>query len=125
MNAELGVVALLEEALDVLRCERAIFLTGRYSDLGEVNSRKGLILKKLGKVLGRVPHDPSLQRKLEALIAASRRNERIIAAALQGLRAAKRRIERLVQARDGAVAYAPDGSKISSSADLSAHNRSA
>lgn len=122
---ELGVAALLDEALDALRSERMIFLTGRYGDLGKVNAQKAAILEKLAAMLGRVPPDRGLQLKFEALITASRRNERIIAAALQGLRAAKRRIERLMQARDGAVAYAADGSKIASSADLSAHNRSA
>ena len=123
-----GRAALLDavtEARAVLAAERRVFLEGDYPRLGRITTAKARLLSAMEAGIARVRPDPGVREALEQLIADSRRNEQIIAAALQGLRSARRRIAAMAEARGGALAYAPDGSRIASAADRSAHSRSA
>lgn len=112
-------------ARKVLAEERAIFLEGRYGELGRITGEKARVLDAMERAIPRVRPDPALREALERAIAESRRNEQIIAAALMGLRSARRRMRAMAEASAGALAYARDGSRIASAADLPAHVRSA
>jgi len=97
--------------------ERAALASGRFDRIEELTARKLALLDALEPAIGAGQGTRELRRRLEALIVESRRNEQLIGAARSGLSAARRRIEAIVATRRGAVAYAPDGSLITSKAD--------
>lgn len=124
-EARAALLAAIAEARRALADERRIFLEGTYSALRQVTEAKARILGEMEDGMRRVRPDAEIRAALERVIAESRRNEQIIAAALQGLRSARRRVRAIAEARTGAVAYARDGSRIASAADRAAHSTSA
>ena len=117
--------AVIAETLDVLAHERMLFLTGAYGELEGVTGKKTLLLARIEETVPFAPRTRATIGAIEDLVIASRRNEEIIQAARQGLAHARRRISSIQQAKQGVVAYAEDGSQISSRADLFARDKSA
>ena len=111
----LGVIA---SAVELLRRERQVFLTGRYEELAEITGEKERILDQLEGLIPTVVPNAEIIGALRDLIDVSRRNEQIIQAGRQGLAHARRRLKAIEEMNAGAVAYAEDGSQIRSSADL-------
>jgi len=106
------------QALDVLRDERDAFLTGAYDRIGRITELKLQLLERLESEIRAAPRSTEVIDMIKRLIDASRRNEQIIESARQGLAYARRRIARIEDAQGGAVAYAQDGDKIVSRADV-------
>lgn len=109
---------LVNEALELLEVERRVFLNGQYEKLSEIILAKTEILERLEAVIHSVVRTAGFVIAIKSLIEASRRNEHIIRAAQQGLAHARRRMKAIDQTRAGAVAYAEDGSRITSHADV-------
>ena len=112
---------LIAEAHALLAEEREVLSTGRFAEIGRIGERKTALLGALEPAIAASPPTAELRTALERLIEESRRNERLIEAARAGLAAARRRIEGILATRRGDVAYAPDGSRISSRADSVRH----
>lgn len=110
----LGVIA---SAVELLKRERQVFLTGRYEELAGIIGEKKRILDELEGLVPTVVPNAEIISALRDLIDVSRRNEQIIQAGRQGLAHARRRLKAIDEMNAGAVAYAEDGSLIRSSAD--------
>lgn len=110
-------IELVHEALELLEQERAIFLEGQYAKLAPVIAAKAKVLERLEITIHSVSRSADFLNAVRTLIEASRRNEQIIRAAQQGLAHARRRLTAIDQTRSGAVAYAEDGTRITSRAD--------
>ena len=117
--------ALVDDAVALLDEERDVFLRGQYESIGEITSRKLELLGSLETELAGASRSALVINAVKRLIALSRRNEQIIQAARQGLAHAKRRIGAIREAGRGVVAYAEDGSRIASKADLLSREKSA
>ena len=115
----------IQSALDVLAEERGIFLAGDYDRIPMITESKLSLLERLESEIRAAPKTREVIDLIKQLIDASRRNEEIIAAARQGLAFAKRRISRIDAAQKGAVAYAEDGDRIVSRADVLGPDHSA
>lgn len=111
-------IDLVNEALELLDQERSVFLNGQYERLAGIISAKTQILERLEIVIHSATRSAAFMVAVRSLIEVSRRNEHIIRAAQQGLAHARRRLKAIDQTREGAVAYAEDGSRISSHADV-------
>ena len=107
----------IDSALVVLQDEREVFLSGEYEKLPVIIERKVSLLDRIESLIHTAPKSASFIAAVRRLIDASRRNEEIIQAARQGHAHAKRRLKAIADMRDGVVAYAEDGSTISSRAD--------
>lgn len=108
----------IKQALEVLRDERDAFLTGAYDRISQITELKLKLLDRLEAEIRAAPRSREVIDMIKRLIDTSRRNEQIIEAARQGLAFARRRIARIEDAQGGAVAYAQDGDKIVSRADV-------
>ncbi|MEM9059274.1 MAG: hypothetical protein AAGD13_02325 [Pseudomonadota bacterium] len=108
---------IIDEAMRVLSREREIFLTGAYELLEELTAKKTRILQALEVTLQGAVRTAEIVIAVRGLIDASRRNEMIIQAAMQGIAQARRRLASIAKMRRGAVAYAEDGTVIASRAD--------
>lgn len=108
----------VDEALALLDEERDVFLRGKYERIAGIADRKRQILDQLEEAMTGAQRSAPVVMAIRRLIAASRRNEQIIEAARQGLAHARRRIGAIQQAMRGVVAYAEDGSRIASHADM-------
>lgn len=120
-----ALLALIEDALALLDEERDVFLTGAYGRIAGISERKLDILAELEVQLAQAERSVLVINAVRRLIAASRRNEQIIEAARQGLSHARRRIGAIQEAARGVVAYAEDGTRIASQADLRSREQSA
>lgn len=119
------LLAMVDEALELLDEERDVFLTGQYSRIADLTKRKLAVLRLLEVELAGAGRSALVINAVRRLIAISRRNEQIIQAARQGLAHARRRIGAIREAGRGVVAYAEDGSRIASQADLLSREKSA
>lgn len=117
--------ALIDQAVALLDEERDVFLEGQYAKIAKIAASKLELLGDLETELAGASRSFLVINAVKRLIALSRRNEQIIQAARQGLAHAKRRIGAIREAGQGVVAYAEDGSRIASSADLSKREQSA
>jgi len=115
--AEARLLDLVSEGHDLLSREREILFDGRFEGLEPIGAEKARLLEQLEDAIPRVRGTRALRTALDGLIADSRRNERLIGAALGGMRTARRSIEAIVATRMGDVAYAADGTRITSRAD--------
>jgi len=115
--AEARFLALVGQGHALLERERALLLEGRFERLETVAEEKSALLDGLEGAMRRVRGTRALRTALDALIEDGRRNERLIGAALGGVRTARRSIQAIVATRLGDVAYAADGSRITSRAD--------
>lgn len=116
---------LVDDAVALLDEERDVFLEGQYMRIAQITERKLELLGDLETELAGAGRSVLVVNAVKRLIALSRRNEQIIQAARQGLAHARRRIVAIREAGQGVVAYAEDGSRIASTADLSNRERSA
>lgn len=116
---------IIDEGLEVLEEERGVFLSGTYEKIEAITKRKLDVLERLEKAVPAVPRSATVINAIKRLIVASKRNEQIIQAARQGLSHARRRITAISETRRGVVAYAEDGSRIKSRADLLQEDKSA
>ena len=116
---------IVAEALSILKDEREVFLSGEYLRLSTILEAKSAVLEKLELAIHTAPRSVAFIADVRNLIAESRRNEQIIQAARQGLSHARRRLKAIDEMRSGVVAYAEDGSRISSRDDLLRGGRSA
>jgi len=117
MSGDTPLLSLVEEGHDLLARERADLLAGRFDALGEIAQRKSGLLDALEQAIAGAHGTPAARRALDSLIQESRRNEGLLGAALTGIRSARRSISAILATRHGDVAYAPDGSRITSRAD--------
>lgn len=118
-------LSLVQGGLETLEQERDVFLTGAFHKIQGISDEKKLLLQRLEQAMPRLERSAEVLNAIDLLVRAGRRNEEIIKAAQQGLMHAKRRVESIRRAGRGVVAYAEDGSSISSHADLMASLRSA
>ncbi|MGF1445899.1 MAG: hypothetical protein ACFBRM_06815 [Pikeienuella sp.] len=109
--------SLIAEGAALLAKERAQLLTGRFDGLARLAKAKQALLEQLEQAIPATPGSPTLKRALQSLVAQSRRNERLLAAARAGVAAARRRIKEIAAARTGDVAYRADGSRVVSRED--------
>lgn len=116
---------LIDSGLETLARERDVFLSGAFDQIREISEEKRHLLERLESAMPTIARTPAILNAIEVLVTSSRRNEEIIKAAQQGLSHARRRIESIRKAGRGVVAYAEDGSAISSRADLLGALRSA
>ena len=116
-RGEDALLDLVTEGHALLARERDALLAGEFDGLDAIASEKARLLDAIERAIPRTRGTRRARRALEALITDSRRNERLIGAALNGMRAARRSIAAIVATRNGDVAYAPDGSRITSRAD--------
>lgn len=119
------LIALLDEALDLLDRERIVFMTGRYEEITTLNDEKLSLLTRLQDQLSEARGTPRAIAKLKLVVDASKRNQEIIAAAREGLAHAKRRLGAIRDMEKGVVAYREDGDRIRSLADLMSPGKSA
>ena len=115
----------IDRAIEVLREERSVFLSGTYERLPDILSEKAALLEKIERLIHTVERSARLVAAVRRLIDASRRNEEIIRAAQQGLANARRRLKAIEDMNSGAVAYSEDGKRITSRADQMRDRRSA
>lgn len=125
MTSGRNVLLLLEEGHALLERERKVILSGRFDEISAIADEKQAYLEALDGMLVNSAPTSELRGALAALADAGRRNERLIAGALMGFRGARRKIEAIMATRRGAVAYAADGSPISSWADALRESRRA
>lgn len=115
--AEARLLALVEQGHALMERERALLIAGGFDAIEDIAAQKSELLASLDEVTRSLRGTPRLRRALDALIADSRRNERLLGAALGGMRSARRSIQAIVATRMGDVAYAADGTRITSRAD--------
>ena len=115
MSAEL--LLLIQQGHRLLERERRVLNDGRFGEISEITARKQDLLTALDSATVHTVGTTEIRDALAGLIAESRHNERLIAAARAGFAIANRRIAAIVATRKGAVAYAADGSQITSRAD--------
>ena len=115
----------IQTAMDVLRDERSALMRGAYDLIETITARKAKVLSLLEDVIRAVPRTSEAISALNRLIADSRRNEMILAAAREGLAHARRRIAGITRANKGIVAYQQDGSMIACRPDRADTDKSA
>lgn len=125
MNPADHLLSLIEQGHDLMARERSLLLRGELDGLARLSADKHGLLVSLEAAMARVHGTGPVRTALAALIADSRRNERIILAARQGIAAARRRIEAIIATSRGAVAYDRDGSAITSRDDATQKSSSA
>ena len=123
--ADDDILSLVDEGLGLLAQERELLVSGQFPMIPSVTARKSEFIGRLESQLRTEERTALVVDAVRKLIAESRRNESMIRAALQGFAAAKRRVTAIVATGKGAVAYAEDGTRISSRADRSASSRQA
>jgi hypothetical protein len=125
MNAIDDLLALVTKGHDLMARERMLLMRGEFEGAARLSNDKLDLLGALEAAMRRVRGTDSVRRALAALIADSRRNERILAAARQGIAAARRRIDAVIATGRGAVAYDRDGSTITSRDDATQKSKRA
>ncbi len=125
MNTADHLLSLIERGHDLMVRERSLLLQGGFDGLARLSADKHGLLTSLEAEMKRVRGTDPVRAALAALIADSRRNERIIVAARHGVAAARRRIETIIATGRGAVAYDRDGSAITSRDDATQKSSSA
>ncbi len=117
MNPADHLLSLVAQGHDLMARERSLLLRGEFAGVARLSADKLGLLASLEAAMTRVHGTGPVRVALAALIADSRRNERIILGARQGIAAARRRIEAIIATGRGAVAYDRDGSEITSRED--------
>jgi len=115
--AEDRLLALLADGQTLLERERTELLAGRFDGLEGIAGAKAELLDRLERLIPQSRGTGPVRDALDGLIRESRRNERLIGAALSGVRSARRSISAILATRRGDVAYAADGSRITSRDD--------
>ena len=115
----------VETAMDLLREERDALLRGAYDRITAIAERKAEVLALLEVAIRTAPRTARAISAINRLIAQSRRNEMILAAARDGLMQARRRIAAIARTRGGVVAYLEDGSLVSCRPDCRDTDKSA
>ena len=105
------------EAHALLARERDLIGRGEFAGLVALADAKQAALAEIDEVIRQVHGTPELRAALSGLIEDSWRNERLIAAARQGVAGARRRIGAILATRRGAVAYDRHGAPIRSRED--------
>lgn len=114
MSADDRLLRLVGDGHELMARERSALAGGDFRGLAALAAEKSVLLGALEVAMGRVRGTAQIRTAISDLIADSRRNERIILAARQGLAAARRSVESIIAASRGAVAYDRDGSTITS-----------
>ena len=109
---------IVDATLSILGDEREAFLQGTYHLVPDISARKNEMVERIENCIKSVPRSAEAVALIRSVIDAGRRNEDLILAARQGLAYARRRISQIKSATRGDVAYAEDGTRISSRADL-------
>lgn len=122
MTPDERFLALIGQGHDLMDRERACLTGGHLGALGRLAEEKSALLAALEPAMARVRGTAPVRNAVAGLVAASRRNERLILAARQGLAAARRQIDSIIAASRGAVAYDRDGASITSRDDAAQRN---
>ena len=122
MNLENDLLSLTALGHEMMARERSQLMRGEFAFVAMLSVEKESLLVKLEAAMVRTRGTKPVRRALAALIADSRRNERIIVAARQGVATARRRIDAIAAIRRGAVAYDRDGASITSRDDATQKN---
>jgi hypothetical protein len=117
MNSESQLLSLTAQGHEMMARERSLLMQGQFANVALLSADKAGLLETLEVTMAQMHGTEPVRNALAALIADSRRNERIIIAARQGVASARRRIEAIIATRRGAVAYGRDGSAITSRDD--------
>jgi hypothetical protein len=117
MISESHLFSLTAQGHEIMARERSLLLRGEFAGVAQLSADKEGLLMTLEATMAGMRGTEPVQNALAALIADSRRNERIIVAARQGFATARRRIEAITAIRRGAVAYDRDGASITSRDD--------
>lgn len=120
-----GADSLIADGRALLDRERKLLLGGDYHAAESLAAEKRAYLARLESSAPALARSGMLREGLNLLAGDARRNERLLAAVRDGLAAARRRIAALDATRSGAVAYARDGSRITSRADACGRTKSA
>jgi hypothetical protein len=119
------LLALTAKGHELMARERSLLLRGEFEGVARLSDDKRSLLGALEAAMRRVRGTDPVRRALAELIADSRRNERILAAARNGVAAARRRVETIIATGRGAVAYDRDGSTIASRDDATQKSKRA
>ena len=111
------LLRVIGEAHALLARERDLISRGDFTGLAALAGAKQAALEEIDEVIRRVRGTPGLRAALTGLIEDGRRNERLLAAARQGVAGARRRIDAIRATRRGAVAYDRHGAPIRSRED--------
>ena len=117
MNPPDRLISLVSQGHELMARERSLLLLGEFEGVARLTADKHGLLRALEAAMKQARGTEPVRAALAALIADSRRNERIILAARQGVTAARRRIEAIIATGRGAVAYDRDGTAITSRDD--------
>lgn len=125
MTAAKQMLETISAAHALLDRERELLSRGDYAGMAGLAGEKQVMLRTLEDLIRQASGERTndggsraeLRAALSALIDDSRRNERLIQAARQGVAGARRRIETILATRHGAVAYDRHGAPISSRED--------
>ena len=119
------LLLLIEEAAGLLEEESRCLLTGAYAALAAITERKLALLARLEQALPAARGDRHCAAALARLVDLSRRTERLLEAAREGLAQARRRLTALAEHRDGLIAYSEDGTRIACRPTGPDHERTA
>ncbi len=103
---------LIAHGRTLLARERAYLLAGQISEVVALADEKQAYVARLERELVGVPGTPSMRSALARLVTQARENERLLAAARQGVRLARRHLQAMAATAQGALAYDRDGSAI-------------
>lgn len=117
MTAEARLLSAVAAGNELIERERGMLARGEFAEVARLSAGKQALLAELESAIRHVRGTGELRDALEHLISASRRNERMILAARQGVAQARRRIDAIVATMRGAVAYDRDGAQITSRDD--------
>ncbi|MEL6774168.1 MAG: hypothetical protein AAFS07_10145 [Pseudomonadota bacterium] len=125
LTGEATVEALVADGLSLLSRERAFCRSGQLENALALAEEKTALVDRLATALPGVRDVAAARAALTRLARAARDNERLLAAAREGVRAARRRLSRLGAAQRGAVAYDAAGGTILSWEDAAGKSRRA
>lgn len=112
---------LIDHILDTLERERDLLIAGDYAALADLTSAREASLARL-QALVPAP-GPAEMDALDTLRAALVRNERLLAAALDGVAAGRQRVEEIARAEKTLPSYAADGTPLDRAAAVPSGRR--
>ncbi len=124
-RGEPDLLDLIAEGATLLEAERSVLLSGAFARLPALTGAKRNLLARLESAIPGTRGTPKLRADLAHLVAESRRNERLLLGAREGIVAARRRLQAIEAARRGDVAYLADGSRVVSREDAAQRTRRA
>jgi hypothetical protein len=113
--------ALLDHLKSSLDRERDLLIAGDYDTLATEANQRADVMERLAALPegALAPFEPTLRGVRDA----AQRNERLIAAAMEGAAAGKRRVLEVLQARDSLASYDAKGAPVARGSGIAAGRR--